>query len=130
VRGRFFAALAGAVVPRVPFGSAGARDVTPALRDGDIVFHASRSAQSGAIQAATRSRYSHTGVAMTRNGRCFVFEAEKRVRYTSLESWLARGEGGHDVARRLRTPLSEPQMERLRRTAGSFEGRPCVAVFE
>ena len=29
------------------------------LRDGDIIFHTSRSAQSAAIQRATHSRYSH-----------------------------------------------------------------------
>ena len=44
-----------------------------ALRDGDIIFHTSRSAQSLAIQRATHSPYSHVGVIFLRDGKPFVF---------------------------------------------------------
>src|SRR5262245_5809101 len=40
----------------LPFASA-----APAVRDGDLIFHTSRSAQSAAIQRATHSPYSHVG---------------------------------------------------------------------
>jgi hypothetical protein len=39
---------------------AGGTDYEP--RNGDIIFHTSRSAQSVAIQLATQSRYSHMGI--------------------------------------------------------------------
>ena len=38
------------------------------LRDGDIIFHTSRSAQSVAIQRATHSPWSHMGVILIRDG--------------------------------------------------------------
>lgn len=34
----------------------------PQLRDGDLIFHTSQSAQSQAIQLATHSPYSHCGI--------------------------------------------------------------------
>lgn len=102
----------------------------PALVDGDVVFQTSRSAQSAAVQKATRSRYSHMGVVLRRDGRDFVLEAARTVRYTPLETWLARGEGGHYVAKRSRTPLSGAQVERLRRAAKAFEGKPYDPAFE
>jgi len=39
------------------------------LRDGDIIFHTSRSAQSVAIQRATHSPYSHVGLVLYRDGK-------------------------------------------------------------
>ncbi|VTR45020.1 Orthopoxvirus protein of uncharacterised function (DUF830) [Serratia fonticola] len=47
----------------------------PAVQDGDIIFHTSRSAQSLAIQQATGSRYSHMGIIVLRDGKPYVFEA-------------------------------------------------------
>lgn len=44
-------------------------------RNGDIVFHTSRSAQSLAIQKATESPYSHMGIVYVEDGRALVFEA-------------------------------------------------------
>lgn len=43
-----------------------------ALRDGDIIFHTSRSAQSDAIQRATKSPYSHVGLVLYRDRKPFV----------------------------------------------------------
>ncbi|MBO9662227.1 YiiX family permuted papain-like enzyme [Dokdonella sp.] len=102
----------------------------PSVVDGDLLFQTSRSAQSAAIQKATGSRYSHMGVVLTRNGRAFVFEAERTVRYTPLETWLARGERGHYVLKRPRTPLTAAQVDRLREEAKAFEGKPYDAAFE
>ena len=69
------------------------KSVTDQVRDGDIIFHTSRSPQSGAIQKATHSKYSHMGIIFLRDGNPFVFEANKTVQYTPLEKWIARGEG-------------------------------------
>ena len=44
-------------------------------RNGDIIVHTSRSAQSLAIQLATLSVYSHLGFVYVRDGEAFVLEA-------------------------------------------------------
>jgi uncharacterized protein YycO len=100
------------------------------LRDGDIIFHTSRSAQSAAIQRATHSPYSHMGVVLYRDGKPFVFEAIATVRYTPLASWTARGDGGRYVVRRLKRPLAAAELEKLREAANSYEGKPYDLYFE
>lgn len=102
------------------------------VRDGDIVFQTSRSAQSLAVQKATGSPYSHMGIVFLRQGQAVVFEAAGSVRYTPLERWVARGVGAHVVVKRLRDApklLDGAALERLRRAARSFEGRPYDAAF-
>ncbi len=99
-------------------------------RDGDIVFHTSRSSQSAAIQRATGSPYSHVGVVIHRGGKPYVFEAIATVRYTPLAQWIQRGEGGKYVVRRLEAPLTESQLRRLRAAAARYEGKPYDLYFE
>jgi len=110
-----------------------AAHAAPALKDGDIVFHTSRSAQSLAVQRATGSRYSHMGIVLLRDGKPYVFEAVQTVRYTPLAQWAARGNGGHYVAKRLRnadTLLTPGAVARLRAGTSDFEGRPYDLTFE
>jgi len=113
--------LAGLIAPRA-FASA--------LREGDIIFHTSRSAQSVAIQRATHSPYSHMGVILYRNGKPFVFEAIATVRYTPLDQWTARGDGGRFVVRRFTRDLSSAEISKLRSAAESYEGKPYDLYFE
>ena len=103
---------------------------TPALRDGDIIFHTSRSAQSAAIQRATHSPYSHVGIVFLRDGKPFVFEAIATVRYTPLDAWIARGEGRRYVVKRLKTALTPAQAAKLRASARQFEGKSYDLYFE
>lgn len=98
------------------------------LRDGDIIFHTSRSAQSAAIQRATHSRYSHVGVVFMRAGKPWVLEAVATVRYTPLAAWIARGNGARYVIKRLKGP--EPDAAKLRSAARRFTGRPYDLYFE
>lgn len=124
--------IAAAVVFALVLAGCGAAP-PPALRDGDIIFHTSRSAQSLAIQRATHSPYSHMGLILYRNGEPYVFEAVGPVRYTPLGSWASRGIGGHYVIKRLRnadTVLDAGGVAKLRRVAESFEGRPYDLTFE
>ena len=100
------------------------------LRDGDVIFHTSRSTQSLAIQRATHSPWSHVGVVFFRDGQPFVYEAIATVRYTPLEKWTARGDGGRYVVKRLRRPLDAKQVAKLRSAAKSFEGKPYDLYFE
>src|SRR6185295_15519695 len=100
------------------------------LRDGDIIFHTSRSAQSAAIQRATHSPYSHMGVVLYRDGKPFVFEAIATVRYTPLASWVARGDGGRYVVKRLKRPLQPAELKKLREAAKSYVAKPYDLYFE
>ena len=103
------------------------------LRDGDIIFHTSRSAQSIAIQKATHSKYSHMGIVFIRNGNPYVYEAIKTVQYTSLKKWVARGDGGHYVIKRLRDAdrvLTPEAVAKLRQVAAKFQGKPYDPTFE
>ncbi len=100
------------------------------LRDGDIIFHTSRSAQSVAIQRATHSPYSHVGVIIFREGKPYVFEAISTVQYTSLSKWTARGEGGRFVVKRLKRALTETEKSKLRTAARVYEGKIYDLYFE
>lgn len=100
------------------------------LRDGDIIFHTSRSTQSAAIQRASHSRYSHVGLILFRDGKPYVLEAIATVRYTPLETWIARGDGGHYVVKRLKTALTPAQAGKLRRSAGKYANKPYDLYFE
>jgi len=103
------------------------------LRDGDIIFHTSRSAQSIAIQKATHSKYSHMGIVFIRDGNPYVYEAIKTVQYTSLKKWVARGDGGHYVIKRLRDAdrvLTPEAVAKLRQVAAKFQGKPYDPTFE
>ncbi|QWP77442.1 YiiX family permuted papain-like enzyme [Lysobacter sp. K5869] len=106
-----------------------ARAAPPPVREGDVIFHTSRSAQSLAIQRATGSRYSHMGVVLFRDGQPYVFEAVEPVRYTPLAEWIARGEGGHYVLKRLRAPPNPAQVRRLHAQAESLRGKHYDLAF-
>jgi hypothetical protein len=102
-------------------------------RSGDIVFHVSRSSQSLAIQRATKSRYSHMGVVVVRDGKAFVYEAVQPVKLTSLASWVKRGEGGHFVVKRLKAAdrvLSPANLRRLEAEGRRLEGKSYDLYFE
>jgi uncharacterized protein YycO len=103
------------------------------LKDGDIIFQTSRSAQSLAVQRATGSKYSHMGIVFLRAGKPYVLEAVSTVKFTPLNQWTARGAQGHFVVKRLRNSdevLTAAALERLKKEAGSFAGRPYDLTFE
>ncbi|UAN04883.1 YiiX family permuted papain-like enzyme [Achromobacter mucicolens] len=104
---------------------------TPDLQTGDMVFQQSRSAQSLAIQQATHSPYSHMGMIVTRQGQAYVLEAAARVSYTPLSQWIAQGEGGHYVVKRLRdaSQLTPDARARLAKAGAAYVGKSYDLVF-
>lgn len=105
----------------------------PDVREGDIVFQTSGSAQSDAIQAATDSPFSHVGIVIDRGQGLFVFEASARVEYTPLEEWLASGRNGRYQIMRLKdaAPLArESAIARLHAAADELVGRPYDTRFQ
>jgi hypothetical protein len=111
----------------------GASGAPSDVRDGDLIFHTSRSSQSVAIQKATHSKYSHMGVIFLRAGKPYVFEAVSTVKYTPLKEWIDRGDGGRYVVKRLKDSsavLTPAGVERLRSEARRYEGRAYDLTFE
>jgi len=101
--------------------------------NGDIVFQTSRSSQSLAIQVATKSPYSHIGIVYLKDGEPYVFEAASQVKSTPLPEWIARGEGGHFVAKRLADSsslLTKAGTARMLEVARQFEGKKYDPYFE
>ena len=112
--------------------AAPAAPALPPVRDGDVVFQTSRSAQSLAIQRATRSPWSHMGIVFLRGGEPWVVEAVEPVKATPLASWIARGEGGRVAVKRLRDAdraLTPAAVAALRREAERFLGRHYDLAF-
>ncbi len=90
--------------------------------NGDLIFHTSISSQSAAIQLATKSEYSHMGIVYVRDGRPVVFEAVQPVKATPLDEWIARGEDGHYVVKRLSNAASVLTPDALARMQEIGEG--------
>jgi hypothetical protein len=97
---------------------------------GDIVFHTSLSNQSQAVQAATKSRYSHMGIVLFRHGQPYVFEAVQPVKYTPLQQWLDRGKDKHYVIKRLKSPMSDASVKQMYLESKRYEGNPYDLTFE
>ena len=60
----------------------------------------------------------------------FVFEAIATVRYTPLADWIARGDGGRYVVKRLTRELTPEQVDAAARRRTTFEGKPYDLYFE
>ena len=106
--------------------------LAPRLRDGDLIFHTSRSAQSRAIQLATHSAWSHCGIVYKEGGKWQVFEAVQPVKLTPLADWVARGQGGHFVTKRLRnaaTVLTPAALVRLKAAGQPMLGHSYDLYF-
>lgn len=73
-----------------------------AIKEGDIIFQTSLSQQSKAIQLATKSKYSHCGIIFKEGSDFIVLEAVQPVKTTPLNKWIARGEDGKYVIKRLK----------------------------
>lgn len=104
-----------------------------ALRDGDLVFHTSRSSQSQAIALATDSPWTHVGLVFVEDGRPVVYEAIQPVSRTPLEAWVRRGVGAHVRVKRLVDAdrvLTPEVVAAMRAHARAWLGRPYDAWFQ
>ena len=103
----------------------------PVVREGDILFHTSKSSQSLAIQLATGSKYSHVGVVVEKDGKLVVLEAVQPVKYTPVDKWIARGDGGNVVVKRLKDEAAwnDKSRKKLRESGGKLIGRDYDLAF-
>src|SRR5579871_4119385 len=103
------------------------------LQEGDIVFQGLPCEQSEAIKLATHSQYSHVGVVLLKGGKPCVYEAVGPVKFTSIDDWIAQGEGGHFVAKRLKNAgkiLPPSTREKMEEVALGFKGKAYDWTFE
>ncbi len=103
--------------------------VVPAVNEGDVVFQKSRSAQSAAIAAATRSEWTHVGIVFVLDGKPFVLEAVQPVKKTPLAEWVARGEGGRVVVKRPKREIAPEALAKMRARGEAMLGRPYDLRF-
>jgi hypothetical protein len=102
------------------------------LRDGDLIFHESQSAQSEMVRALTDSRWTHMGVIYLEPAGPMVFEAVSPVQRTPLKDWIRRGRDRHFVIKRLRdaeTRLTPEVLAKMRQVGTGWLGRPYDLQF-
>ncbi len=100
---------------------------------GDIIFHTSKSAQSKAIQLATKSKYSHCGLIYKMDNKYFVYEAVGPVKLTPLENWIARGSENKFVVKRLINSaqiLTPSALKKLKQEGDRYNGKKYDVSFE
>lgn len=103
------------------------------IYDGDIIFQSSLSAQSKAIQLATDSKYSHCGIVYKDNGNYYVFEAIQPVKKTPLKEWIARGQDGRYVIKRLKNAaavLTKTVVQKMKKAGEKLSGKNYDVTFE
>ena len=98
-------------------------DPVEEVREGDVIFQTSQSQQSPLIQIATRSKISHCGIIVMKNGKPYVLETLKTLVVTPLDKFIARGEGG-------KYWLKRSNNENIKITYGSYLGKPYDLAFK
>ena len=105
----------------------------PPLQDGDIVFHTSTSRQSELVALATGSQWTHMGIVVLQDGQPWVLEAVQPVKLTKLSSWIARGDAGRVVVKRLAKAdavLTAEAREKMRAQGKAWLGRDYDLRFQ
>lgn len=103
------------------------------LKEGDIIFQTSLSRQSKAIQIATHSEFSHCGLIHKIGNDYFVFEAVEPIKMTPLNKWIARGQDGHFVTKRLLDAdkvLTIPTLNKMKISEDRFKNKHYDTYFE
>ena len=103
------------------------------LQDGDIIFQTSSSPLSVAIQLATKSKYSHCGIIFKEKGAWYVYEAVQPVSITPLDQWIAHGDGGKFVIKRLgnaKQALTSSTINKMKQAGKQFMGKDYDGTFE
>ena len=93
------------------------------VREGDVIFQTSQSQQSSLIQIATRSKITHCGVIVMKNGKPYVLETLKTLVVTPLDKFIDRGKGG-------KYWLKRPNKENIKIKYGNYLGKPYDLAFK
>ena len=73
------------------------------LKEGDLIFHTSKSEQSPLIQYATMSAQSHCGIIIEKSDGLYVLEATGKLKLTPLQEFMSglKGQQAHSPRQRL-----------------------------
>ena len=96
------------------------------LKVGDIIFQTSGSDQAKVIQLATHSAYNHCGIIFKNKKDYYVYESAESVKMTAFKDWIARGQDGHFVVKRLRNAdqvLTPSVLEKLKLAGDRFKNK-------
>ncbi|MBB6499985.1 YiiX family permuted papain-like enzyme [Pedobacter cryoconitis] len=110
-----------------------AQTKTDHLAEGDLIFQTSLSAQSKAIQLATKSRYSHCGLIFKDKDGYYVLEAISQVKRTPLKLWINRGQGRSYVVKRLKNAkqiLTLQKIAEMKKIGAQFSGKAYDLAFD
>ncbi len=103
------------------------------FQNGDLIFQTSLSGQSKAVQLATKSVYSHCGIIYKEGNQFFVFEAVQPVKRTRLDKWIARGQDGKYVVKRLKNAnevLTPAALAKMKAVGDKLKGKNYDLTFE
>ena len=100
------------------------------FKDGDIIFHTSKSSQSKMLQIATNSNITHVGVIFFKLGKPYVFEAVNPVKVTPLKEFINRGVGSKYSIKRTKNPLSSSELKIMIEYGKRQLGKPYDSKFE
>ena len=100
------------------------------FKDGDIIFHTSKSSQSKMIQLVTNSKLSHCGIIFFKKGKPYVFEAVQPVKVTPLQQWINRGVDGKYIVSRVKKPLTDSQLNEMYTYAKEQIGKDYDLKFQ
>ena len=93
------------------------------IREGDVIFQTSQSEQSPLLQIATRSKITHCGIIVMKNGKPYVLETLKTLVLTPLDKFIARGKDG-------KYWLKRSNKENIKIKYGSYLGKPYDLAFK
>lgn len=102
------------------------------IKNGDIIFLQSQSDQSSALEEATKSIWTHTGIILRKDHKWMVAEASSTVRYTPLEQFISKGKHKNYVIKRQKFSFfnSDSDAERkLKKRVANFIGKPYDIYF-
>ena len=100
------------------------------FKDGDIIFHTSKSSQSKIIQEITNSKYSHVGIITKIHSELFVLEAVQPVKLTKLEIFINRGVAHKYTVMRYRGNISNMQQKKMSSAGKAMIGKPYDLQFK
>ncbi len=119
-----------ALVFLIGCGLGRAEDAAPKILDGDILFQSlPRGPLVDAIEGATRSPFSHCGIAHLTPRGWVVIEAIGPVKETPLADWIGQGRGKKYAVFRLK-PAYRPQIPAMIKAAKTYLGRPYDVKYE
>lgn len=92
------------------------------VKEGDVIFQTSESRQSPLIQIGTRSKITHCGIIVMRNGEPYVLETLKTLVLTPLDKFIARGKDG-------KYWLKRSDKENIKIKYNHYLGKPYDVAF-